>query len=165
MGYRTDPEEFGMTACQRAGKVREGGAAAPTAAAPCGAGPSRNRSAARQARGATAFHAGWSAEEQVARHYDGMGETVCQRRWRGSAGEIDLVARNGDRVIFVEVKQSHSHDAALARLGPRQMQRIWNAASEFLAGEPRGQLTEVRLDIALVDGIGRVKVIRDAWIS
>lgn len=81
------------------------------------------------------------------------------------SGEIDLIARDGNRVIFVEVKQSHSHDAALSHLGPRQMQRIWNAASEFLAGEPLGQLTEVRLDVALVDGIGRVKVIRDAWMA
>ena len=81
------------------------------------------------------------------------------------SGEIDLIARDGNRVIFVEVKQSHSHDAALAHLGPRQMQRIWNAASEFLAGEPLGQLTEVRLDVALVDGVGRVKVIRDAWMA
>ncbi|WP_254216340.1 YraN family protein [Tabrizicola sp. TH137] len=112
-----------------------------------------------------AFQAGWAAEDQVARHYDRQGETVCARRWRGQAGEIDLVARDGERVIFIEVKQSRSHDEAAGHLGPRQMQRIWNAAAEFLAGEPRGQLTEVRLDLALVDGRGEVKVIRDAWMA
>lgn len=120
--------------------------------------------AARRARGAMAHHAGVAAEEQVARLYADRGEAVCARRWRGRAGEIDLIARDGDRVIFIEVKQSHSHDAAAAHLGARQMQRIWDAASEFLAGEPKGQLTEVRLDVALVDGVGQVQVIRDAWM-
>lgn len=119
---------------------------------------------ARRARGAMAFQAGLAAEDQVARHYGDRGEAICARRWRGRAGEIDLIARDGDRVIFIEVKQSHTHDAAVAHLGPRQMQRIWDAASEFLAGEPKGQMTEVRLDVALVDGAGRIKVIRDAWI-
>lgn len=119
---------------------------------------------ARRARGAMAFQAGLAAEDQVARHYGDLGEAVCARRWRGRAGEIDLIARDGDKVIFIEVKQSHTHDDAAAHLGPRQMQRIWDAASEFLAGEPKGQMTEVRLDVALVDGTGRVKVIRDAWM-
>lgn len=111
-----------------------------------------------------ACRAGWAAEDQVARHYEDRGEPVCLRRWRGTAGEIDLIARDGEKVIFIEVKQSGTHEAALAHLGPRQMQRIWNAAAEFLAGEPAGQLTEVRLDVALVDGAGHVKLIRDAWM-
>lgn len=118
----------------------------------------------RRDRGAMAFQAGQAAEDQVARLYADRGEAICARRWRGRAGEIDLIARDGDKVIFIEVKQSRTHDEAAAHLGPRQMQRIWNAATEFLAGEPQGQLTEVRLDVALVDGMGRVQVIRDAWM-
>ena len=144
MGYQADPVQFHSLAA--------GGPAIPGGVN------------GRRARGEMAFHAGRAAEDQVARFYENDGEMVCARRWRGQAGEIDLIARDGDRVIFIEVKQSGTHDSALAHLGPRQMQRIWDAASEFLAGEPGGQLTEVRLDVALVDGEGRVKVIRDAWM-
>ena len=144
MGFQADPTQFHAGSVVGQGKTRGDG---------------------RRARGAMAFQAGLAAEDQVARHYGDMGEAVCARRWRGRAGEIDLIARDGDRVIFIEVKQSHTHDAAVAHLGPRQMQRIWDAASEFLAGEPKGQMTEVRLDVARVDGAGRVKVIRDAWMS
>lgn len=144
MGYRADPTQFATRSRAGSGKLQDVDG--------------------RGARGAMAFQAGWAAEDQVARHYDDLGEAICARRWRGTAGEIDLIARDGATVIFIEVKQSRTHEAAVAQLGQRQMQRIWDAASEFLAGEPNGQLTEVRLDVALVDGAGRVKVIRDAWM-
>jgi putative endonuclease len=90
---------------------------------------------------------------------------VCARRWRGESGEIDLVARDGDRVIFVEVKQSRTHELAASHVTPRQMARVWNAASEFLAGEPRGQLTDVRIDVALVDAVGRVSILQNAYAA
>ena len=108
--------------------------------------------------GLRSYMAGLSAEENVARYYDLSGRAICARRWRGEAGEIDLIAREGDRVVFVEVKQSRTHDDAAAHLTERQFRRIYSAASEFIAGEPRGQLTEVRFDLALVDAQGRVEV-------
>jgi putative endonuclease len=120
---------------------------------------------AQSFRGLRAHHAGLSAEESVARVYDGGGMPVCARRWRGESGEIDLVARDGDRVIFVEVKQSRTHELAASHVTPRQMARVWNAASEFLAGEPRGQLTDVRIDVALVDAVGRVSILQNAYAA
>ena len=90
---------------------------------------------------------------------------VCARRWRGRTGEIDIIARDGDKVVFIEVKQSRTHDEAAAHLTPRQMQRIWNTAEEFLAGEPRGALTDVRIDVALVDGMGRIEILENAYAA
>ncbi|ESW61868.1 MAG: hypothetical protein Q27BPR15_04030 [Rhodobacter sp. CACIA14H1] len=116
----------------------------------------------RSLRGLRSHHAGLAAEDRVAQAYDRGGMSVCARRWRGSAGEIDIVARDGARVIFIEVKQSRTHDEAASHLTPWQMSRIRTAASEFLAGEPRGQLTEVRIDVALVDGYGRVEILENA---
>lgn len=127
--------------------------------------PRPAKSQSRVQRGLRAHHAGLAAEDQVARLYDRDGLSVCSRRWRGMGGEIDIVARDGDRVIFVEVKQSRTHAEAAAHLTPRQMQRIWDAGSEFLAGEPKGSLTDVRIDVALVDGAGRIEIIRDAYAA
>lgn len=115
--------------------------------------------------GARSYHAGFSAEEQVAQLYDRAGHTICARRWRGSAGEIDLIARDGAQVIFIEVKQSKTHARAAEHLSPRQIARIYGAASEFLAGEPAGQLTEVRFDVALVDAVGRIEVLENAYAA
>ena len=46
-----------------------------------------------------------------------------------------------------------------------QMDRIYGAGSEFLATQPRGQLTDVRFDLALVDERGRVDVIENAFMD
>ncbi len=115
--------------------------------------------------GARSYHAGLAAEEQVATFYSRSGRSVCARRWRGSAGEIDLIARDGAEVIFIEVKQSRTHAQAMDHLTPRQMARIYASASEFLAGEPRGQLTDVRFDVALVDAQGRIEVLENAYAA
>lgn len=90
---------------------------------------------------------------------------VQARRWRGRSGEIDLVAREGDIVIFIEVKQSRSHARAAESLTRGQMLRICRAASEFLSHEPRGQLTECRFDVALVDGTGSVQIVENAFAA
>lgn len=115
--------------------------------------------------GARSYHAGLAAEDQVAQFYTQSGRAVCARRWRGQSGEIDLIAREGDNVIFIEVKQSATHAQAVEHLSTRQMTRIYNAASEFLAGEPKGQLTDVRFDVALVDGKGRIEVLENAFAA
>lgn len=113
--------------------------------------------------GATGYLAGSAAEDIVARDYARRGCPVIHRRWRGDGGEIDLIARDGACVIFVEVKKSRSFDGAARRLGRRQMDRICASAAGFLAGEPRGQLTDVRFDLALVDGRGAVRIIENAF--
>jgi putative endonuclease len=119
----------------------------------------------RATRGKTSYLAGLAAEDIVAQRYAQGGCPTLARRWRGSAGEIDLVAQDGDGVIFIEVKKSRSHARAAARLTHRQMERIYGAGSEFLATQPKGQLTDVRIDVALVDDMGRVEVIKNAYMA
>lgn len=119
----------------------------------------------RQNRGRTAYHAGLAAEDIVEMRYARGGQPVLAKRWRGSCGEIDLVAQDGDGVIFIEVKKSKSHGRAASHLTARQLQRIYGAGSEFLATQPNGQLTEVRIDLALVDDAGRVDVIENVYMA
>ena len=97
------------------------------------------------------------------RAYLRTGARVRSRRWRGTGGEIDLILEGDDGLIFVEVKKSRTRDRAAARLGARQMDRIYASASEYLAQEPSGQLTPARFDVALVDGLGAVEIIENAF--
>ena len=115
--------------------------------------------------GARSYQAGLAAEAMVERLYTGSGRPICARRWRGSSGEIDLIARDGAEVIFIEVKHSKTHAQAAERLGPRQMARIYGAASEFIGCEPAGQLTPVRFDVALVDGRGQIEILENAFAA
>lgn len=115
--------------------------------------------------GSLSYHAGLSAEETVALHYERKGLTIAARRWRGLGGEIDVIARDGAKVIFVEVKKSRDFARAAEHLTYNQYQRIWATAGEFLADEPAGQDTDVRLDLAMVDGTGRVEVIENVILD
>jgi putative endonuclease len=118
--------------------------------------------AARRARGATAYHSGCAAEDQVTRLYARRGHEVAARRWRGAGGEIDVIVRDGARTIFVEVKRSATHAEAAERLGARQMGRLFDAAREYMGTLPEGELSEVRFDVALVDALGRIDLIENA---
>ncbi|WP_341366980.1 YraN family protein [Yoonia sp. BS5-3] len=115
--------------------------------------------------GSVGYHAGRVAEDIVERDYLQRNCRPLARRWRGHSGEIDLILRDTDGagLIFVEVKKSKSFGQASRKLGPRQMERICSAASEFLANEPCGQLTDLRFDVALVNGAGQVQVIENAF--
>ncbi|MGR3591873.1 MAG: YraN family protein [Limimaricola soesokkakensis] len=114
-------------------------------------------------RGSRARLSGLAAEDSVARHYARSGRAVLARRWRGPGGEIDLIVREGARLVFVEVKASRSFDAATAQLGRRQMERICRSAEAYCGEMPDGALTEMRFDLALVDGQGEVRVIENAF--
>ncbi|MGR3454332.1 YraN family protein [Pseudooceanicola sp.] len=116
----------------------------------------------RRARGRMSHYAGAAAEERVADAYCRSGYRLAARRWRGAAGEIDLIFRRGDTVIFVEVKSARDFDAALASLGQRQIGRICRAAEEFVGGEPAGALTDIRIDLGLVDGCGELRIMENA---
>ena len=115
--------------------------------------------------GLVGYLSGAAAEGAVERHYERAGRAIAARRWRGRWGEIDLIARDGETVVFIEVKKAATHARAAERLGPRQVRRIWAAATEFLDGEPRGGLTDVRFDVALVDSLGRVEIRENAYAA
>lgn len=114
------------------------------------------------AQGAMSYHAGLAAEAAVAGHYRRAGHSVVAERWRGTGGEIDLIVRDGAALVFVEVKKSRSFARAAERVTPRQIRRLFATASEFLAGEPDGQTTDVRFDVALVNGHGQIEVLENA---
>lgn len=116
-------------------------------------------------RASTNHHAGLAAESSVARDYKRRGHSIAHTRWRGRGGEIDLIVRDGDSLIFVEVKKSKSHATALQRVSRRQMDRLCAAASEFVANEPRGALTDMRFDVAAVDQTGNVRIIENAFME
>ena len=118
--------------------------------------------AIRRHKGRMSHYAGEAAEERIATDYLRRGFGIAARRWRGAGGEIDLVVRDGDGLIFVEVKQSRDFAAAASHLSARQILRLQQAAEEFLGGEPRGSLTDVRFDVVLVNAHGEFQVIENA---
>lgn len=78
------------------------------------------------------------------------------------AGEVDIVARRGDVVAFVEVKNRASAALAAEAIGPHQQRRIIRGAQAFLARRPDLAHCTLRFDAILV-APWHLRHISDAW--
>ena len=80
------------------------------------------------------------------------GYSILERRYKTRLGEIDIVARRGGILAFVEVKARADYDKAGFSLHTRQFGRVARSASLFLAHHPRYAAHSVRFDAILVVG-------------
>src|SRR6185312_11958948 len=97
-----------------------------------------------------AFRTGISAESRAAAWLIAKGFRIVARRWKSPLGEIDIVARRRQLLIFVEVKARASLDDAAESVTPRQRQRIAAAAEIWLANNPDDGVRDIRFDAMLV---------------
>jgi len=91
------------------------------------------------------------------------GYTILARRYGTPVGEIDLVARRGDLVVFVEVKQRPRTADALAALLPRQQARIARAAAAYLQRRPQLADCATRFDLIAIVPWRLPRHVRDIW--
>ncbi len=98
----------------------------------------------------TAFKLGLSAESRAAALLLAKGFRIAARRFRCPAGEIDIVARRGALLIFVEVKARAVLDDAAWSVTERQKRRIASAAAAWLAANPQDAGCDMRFDAVLV---------------
>jgi putative endonuclease len=97
-----------------------------------------------------AFKLGLSAENRAAALLLAKGFRIAARRFRCPAGEIDIVARRGTLLIFVEVKARAVLDDAAWSVTERQKKRIAAAAAAWLAEHPDDANCDMRFDAVLV---------------
>ena len=97
-----------------------------------------------------AFRTGLSAETRAAAFLMAKGYRILAKRFRTPYGEIDLVARKRNLLVFVEVKARASLDAAAYAVTPRQQQRIINAAQGWLMTHPEHAEFDLRFDAMLI---------------
>ena len=97
-----------------------------------------------------AFRLGLSAESRAAAYLIAKGYRIVARRYRSPVGEIDIVARRRNTLIFVEVKARETLDGAAESVLVRQRQRIIAAAEAWLAQHPDDANHDMRFDAVLV---------------
>lgn len=97
-----------------------------------------------------AFRWGLSAESRAALFLIAKGYRIVARRWRSPFGEVDIIARRRQSLVFVEVKAREHLDDAAEAVTPRQRQRIIGAAESWLAGHPNDAMCNIRFDVMLV---------------
>ena len=81
---------------------------------------------------------GQAGEEAAARHLESKGYRLVARRYRTRMGEIDLVARDGDVLVFIEVKTRSATGFGRPEeaVGFLKQARLSRLASLFLAAHP-----------------------------
>jgi putative endonuclease len=97
-----------------------------------------------------AFQLGISAESRAAALLIAKGFRILARRWKSPLGEIDIVARRRQLLVFVEVKARADLDEAAFAVTPRQRQRIAAAAEAWLAAHGDAGFRDIRFDAILV---------------
>ncbi len=92
---------------------------------------------------------GQEGERVAADYLVGLHFEVLERNYRTRLGEIDLIVRRGDRLLFVEVKTRHSFQkVSPLELIPRQKQlHISKVAQHYIA---RKRITDLACEFALV---------------
>jgi putative endonuclease len=76
--------------------------------------------------------------------------TILDRNYRVQGGEIDIVARRGTVVVFVEVKARPTLDAAAIAIGPQKRRRIARAVDRWRATHPWATRYTLRGDAIFV---------------
>jgi putative endonuclease len=94
---------------------------------------------------------GDAGEDRAARLLESHGMTIVARNYRTRLGEIDLIAQDGEVLVFVEVRLRADDrcGGAAASIGPAKQRRLAAAASAYLAR--LGRAPRCRFDVVTLE--------------
>lgn len=100
-------------------------------------------------------------ESVAATYLEAHGYTIVTRNWRCARGEIDLVARTGDELVFVEVKTRRGRQMGTPEEGvtPRKARKLLELAQRYLLAHDLDDVAW-RVDLVAVELDGRGKLVR-----
>jgi putative endonuclease len=107
-------------------------------------------------------------ERVAARHLQDLGLVILDRNWRCPDGEVDLILRDGDALVFCEVKtrRTDTYGSPAEAVDARKVRKLRRLAATWLAGARLGP-REIRFDVVEVfpqpRGATRVAHIRAAF--
>lgn len=111
---------------------------------------------------------GRDGEARAAEYLAAHGLTILARNVRAPAGEIDLVALDGETLVFCEIRtrRSRGQGRALESVTPAKQRQVVRVAEWFLAVRPALQTRPVRFDVVAIDVRGdetAIEHVRDAF--
>jgi len=131
------------------------------------------------ARGALARAAAWldslrvqlplgrRGERAAEKYLRRSGYRIVARNFRAAGAEIDIVAMDGEALVFVEVKTRRSREAgAPEEAVDERKQRRMRRAAEVFAARYRADDVTMRFDIIAVDASGKrleIELLRNAF--
>lgn len=114
-----------------------------------------SNSKVKKARFPTKRAVGKLAEEEAERYLKGLGFEILERNFRTKVGEIDLIAKRGPLLVFVEVKCQGNLNSYFPeeRIHPLKQKRIRECAEIFLLKnfQKLSKIKEIRFDVITVN--------------
>lgn len=106
---------------------------------------------------------GDQAEHLAAQFLQRHGLTLVETNYRSRFGEIDLILRDGETLVFAEVRQRSRSDfgGAAASIDARKQQRLIITAQRYLGSLPR--IPPCRFDALLLDAAGNIEWVKNAF--
>ncbi|WLE95148.1 MAG: YraN family protein [Candidatus Electrothrix communis] len=107
---------------------------------------------------------GRSGEALAAQYLEQQGYIILERNYRLRIGEVDIIARDGEYLVFIEVKTRRStrFGSPFEAVDARKQQQIVKIASAYLQGKE----LPVRFDVVAVHLNGqnvRIEVLKNAF--
>lgn len=108
---------------------------------------------------------GRAAEERAARLLAGQGYEILEQNFRAPRGELDLVARHGEYLVFIEVRArgSDRFGDPSETIGSAKRAALIRAARSYLTARGDPDLP-IRFDVVTFSGsdLEEIRVIRNA---
>ena len=95
---------------------------------------------------------GREAEDRAALFLRDMGYTLVTRRFRVRGGEIDLIALDGDVLVFVEVRMRNTEGyVAELSIGPQKLEALHRTALAYMESVEE-KTRPCRFDLIAIEG-------------
>lgn len=111
----------------------------------------------------TGHSKGLLAELKAKFYLRSCGYIILTERFKTPLGEIDIVAKKGNTVVFVEVKLRRTLDDAAEAVHAKNQSRVRNAAELYLQKYPEYNGCELRFDALVMAPRAWPRHIENAW--
>lgn len=93
---------------------------------------------------------GNAAEQDAAAFLESKGMKILETQYRNRFGEIDLIARDGEEYVMVEVKARKSHEFGYPEesVTPSKLRKIAIVAEHYMSSRPRNTW---RIDVVAIE--------------
>ncbi len=112
-----------------------------------------------------AYKKGLAGEDRAVCYLQKKGYRILSRNYRFHRYEIDIIARHGDTVVFIEVKARRSEDFGVPELAVdfRKQKHIILVARKFLSANNLFEACYVRFDVIAIDSHDHLRHIVSAF--
>lgn len=108
------------------------------------------------------YHFGLLSEHVAALFLQLKFYKIIERRYKCKLGEVDLIARKGNKVVFIEVK-ARKDTSLMDFISIKQKNRIIKAAEYFILTHPKYKNYQVSFDVVIVNGCFYPQHIQNYW--